>query len=86
MAPPERWKNGFLGGLQHVMAGEVDMIVADDFAPLGAAINELERSTRGGNSDALSSRSFRRAAIMPDVFAQLGIAAHPWCCLEAVSM
>ena len=70
----------------HVMAGEVDMTVADDFAPLRAAINELERSTRGGNSDALSSRSFRRAAIMPAVFAQLGIAAQPWCCLEAVSM
>ena len=83
-----RWRhpNAKNKSSERVMAGEVDLTVMDDFAPLRAAIAELERSSRRGDSDTLSSMPFRRAAIMPALFAQLGIAAPPWCCLEAASM
>ena len=71
---------------ERVWEGEVDITVMDDFAPVLAAISQLEFSSRRGNSDALSSLPFRRAAIMPALFAPLGRAVQPWCCLEAASM
>ena len=71
---------------ERVFVGEVDITVMDDFAPVLAAISQLEFSSRHGNSDALSSLPFRRAAIIPALFAHLGRAIQPGCCPEAASV
>jgi hypothetical protein len=56
--------------------------VAEDFAPVEAALRALQEQ----GSDALSARPFRRAAIMPALFEQLGAEPIAWCCLDDAGM
>jgi hypothetical protein len=69
-----RWRKG---------AGEVALTTIDDFAPVAAAIGEMERRTTRGELDVFSAKPFRRAAAMQALFTQLGMSEHRWCCLDS---
>jgi hypothetical protein len=64
------------------VAGEASAVFRDDFAALAAAVDELAAKTARGDSDALSAAPFRRAAVLPALFAALGFAPREWCCLD----
>jgi hypothetical protein len=60
-------------------AGEAVLAVRDDFAPVWGAVNVLMSKA---SADALSDRPLRRAALLPALFAQLGVAPGAWCCVD----
>ncbi len=63
--------------------GTAIVAMANDFARLVAAINELAAEAREGRSDALDEAPFRRVAVLHPIFRDLSIAPMAWCCLEA---
>ena len=63
--------------------GTAIVTMADDFASLVTAIDELAAETREGRSDALDDTPFRRVAVLRPIFKALSIAPMAWCCLEA---
>ena len=69
-----------------LMAGEADVWVLNDFAPLAHAIGELIEESRSGRSDVFSAQPFRRAAVVKALFAKLGMPARAWCCIDAAGM
>jgi hypothetical protein len=56
--------------------------VAEDFAAVEAALRALQEQ----DSDALSARPLRRAALMPALLEQLGAEPLAWCCLDDAGM
>lgn len=57
--------------------------VADDFAPVVAAVDDLAAATLAGESDALAYAPYRRVAVLRPIFDALGMAPMEWCCLDA---
>lgn len=57
--------------------------VADDFAAVIAAVDDLAAATLAGDSDALADAPFRRVAVLRPIFDRLGLASLDWCCLDA---
>ena len=66
-------------GTRGPLAGTGVLAVRDDFAALWTALNAV---TANAALDAFSDRPFRRAAAMPAVLAQLGVAPGTWCCID----
>lgn len=60
--------------------------VLADFTLLDEALRSLVQQAGEDRTDALSSRPFRRASIMPALFAALGMDRLDWCCTETVAM
>jgi len=65
-------------------AGSIQMV--DDFAHLRAAIDAVARRTTAGETDALSEKPFRRARILKDLEAELGLPPLAWCCEDATGL
>jgi hypothetical protein len=59
-------------------AGRATAIVIEDFAPVREALRGMVRE----NADALGSKPFRRAALLPALFGKLGGARQDWCCVD----
>lgn len=57
---------------------QVRVAIAEDFAPLAAAVAALAE----GGSPALSASPFRRPAVMDALLAGLGAPALAWCCAD----
>jgi hypothetical protein len=66
--------------------GTASVSVVDDFAPVRIAVAALERDTLDGGFDGFADFPFRRARLMPALFAGLGAARGAWCCLDASSL
>jgi hypothetical protein len=62
------------------------LTVADDFAMVRDAVAAMEERTQSGASDALAALPMRRAALMPALFAALGVDPIDWCCLDDTRM
>ncbi len=65
--------------------GTAMAVVAADAAVLAAAVAAMRQRAELGRSDALAA-PFRRAALMPELFAQLGDDPITWCCLDTAGM
>lgn len=63
-------------------AGEAVAFFVDDFAAAEAAVEALAARTARGESDALAAAPFRRAAVLPELFEELGAEPLEWCCLD----
>ena len=80
-----RWRNPALADRSR-FSGEAVITVLDDFAPVDAAIAEMSAQTRAGVLDVFSDLPFRRAAVLPALFARLGLRSQAWCCLDDAGM
>lgn len=65
------------------VAATITMTIADDFAIVVAAIDDLAEATLAGESDALAYAPFRRVAVLRPIFDQIGFEPMDWCCLDA---
>jgi hypothetical protein len=74
---PERLPEGSVAELK----GEVTVSALDDFAPVSAALAQLA-ADEGAGGDLLASKPFRRVAVLPALFARLGVPDGGWCCLD----
>jgi hypothetical protein len=66
--------------------GEATVVALDDFAAAGSAIDELARDDVAGTFDGFDALPFRRARLMPALFARLGAKSDAWCCVDAAGM
>ena len=66
--------------------GEAAVIALDDFAAARNAIDELARDDVAGTFDGFDALAFRRARLMPALFARLGAKPDAWCCIDAAGM
>lgn len=64
----------------------VSAIVVQDFAPVHKAIAAMVRDNLAGRFDGFAAQPFRRAALMPELFAHLGVVTGRWCCLDDAGM
>lgn len=80
------WKASSPGAPDRAIPGNATLTVLDDFRRVDAAIDELVRLTRLGVLDVFSAKPFRRAALMPALYEQLGLAPLRWCCIDARGM
>jgi hypothetical protein len=62
------------------------LAVSQDFAPVHRAIEAMLEESLEGRLDVFSSAPFRRASLMPALFARLGMPALKWCCVDATGM
>jgi mono/diheme cytochrome c family protein len=62
--------------------GGAVVTTVEDFAPIFAAVDTLQRDTLNGNSDVLSALPFRRAAILSALERRPGSALGRWCCID----
>ena len=62
--------------------GEALAVLRDDFAQVAAALDRLAQRTQRGDTDALSSKPFRRAVVLPDLLGELGERVSRWCCVD----
>jgi hypothetical protein len=67
-------------------SGSGTVAVMDDFAALRQAVAALAAQTQSGALDVLGAKPLRRAALMPALFAQLGMAPTHWCCVADTGM
>ena len=65
-------------------AGSIETV--DDLGPLRKAIEALARRTTGGETDALARKPFRRARILKELEAELGLPPRAWCCEDAQAL
>ncbi len=66
--------------------GTARLDMSEDFATVEQAIDELASASLAGKTDVLSAAPFRRAAVLPALFARLGLPALDWCCAEAAGL
>jgi len=60
---------------------------AQDSTRIERALEQMIMQTQQGNSDALASQPFRRAAVMPVLLQALGAPAQTaWCCVDGASL
>ncbi len=71
------------GAVDQPVEATATLSVADDFAPLVAAVDALAEATLAGDSDALANAPFRRVAVLRPIFDELGLGSLDWCCLDA---
>lgn len=71
--------SSFAGG---ELTGEASVTVVEDFALVTEAVDALARAAERNESDALSDKPFRRAALMGALFEKLNLKARQWCCLD----
>jgi hypothetical protein len=64
----------------------VSAIVVQDFALVHKAIAAMVRDNLAGRFDGFAAQPFRRAALMPELFAHLGVVTGRWCCLDDAGM
>jgi len=67
------------------LKGEIIMSALDDFAPVAAALSRLAEDESTAK-DVLAAMPFRRAAVLPPLFARLGMPTGEWCCLDDKNM
>jgi len=67
------------------LKGEIIMSALDDFAPVAAALARLAEDESTAK-DVLAAMPFRRAAVLPALFARLGMPTGEWCCLDDKNM
>lgn len=67
-------------------SGTVNAIVVQDFAPVHKAIAAMVRDNVASRFDGLSAQPFRRATLLPGLFAHLGLVTGRWCCLDDAGM
>jgi hypothetical protein len=60
--------------------------VAADFAVVEDAVAAMRERSASGASDALTAAPLRRAALMQELFTQLGADPIDWCCLDDTGM
>jgi hypothetical protein len=77
-----RWSAATRISAGALRTGEAELRIADDFAPLERALEELADDSLGGRGDALSSLPFRRAALLKELHARLGMPSREWCCAD----
>jgi hypothetical protein len=73
----ERFELEWAGG-----EGRARLRVVDDFAAARTAIAAVERSGVVGKFDGLSDAPFRRARLLPALFASMGVSTGGWCCSD----
>ncbi|MGH8546544.1 MAG: hypothetical protein ACREX3_23595, partial [Gammaproteobacteria bacterium] len=78
----ERLTLSWAGGAAASFAGKVKITILEDFGDVHKGIAEMALRARAGQSDALSSKPFRRSAVIEELFAQLGLPPISWCCGE----
>jgi len=66
--------------------GEATVVALDDFAAASNAVEELARDGVAGTFDGFDPLAFRRARLMPALFARLGAKPDAWCCVDSVGM
>lgn len=66
--------------------GDLDVVLADDFAAVARAIEDIAADTEAGRSDAFSARPFRRDVVMRELLDTLGRQVPAWCCSDASGM
>jgi len=66
--------------------GEATVVALDDFAAASNAVEELARDGVAGTFDGFDPLAFRRARLMPALFARLGGKPDAWCCIDAAGM
>lgn len=66
--------------------GEASVVALDDFAAASSAIDELARDGVAGTFDGFDALAFRRARLLPALFARLGAKPDAWCCADAAGM
>ena len=66
--------------------GEATVVALDDFAAASNAVEELARDGVAGTFDGFDRLAFRRARLMPALFARLGGKPDAWCCIDAAGM
>ncbi|HEY2816245.1 MAG TPA: hypothetical protein VGK44_03820 [Casimicrobiaceae bacterium] len=72
--------------LTHGASGGAVVTTVEDFPPMVAAGDALQRDTLNGTADALSAEPFRRVAVLSALERRLGSAQGRWCCLDAGKM
>jgi len=81
-----RWRAPPHAGAVALVAGEADVWLQRDFEPVVDAIGAMVQESLDGRSDAFAALPFRRAAVMPALFAKLGLPRRDWCCIDAGGM
>ena len=66
--------------------GRAVLSILRDFAPVQTAIEQMIRDTAQTKIDVFSDKPFRRAALMPVLFARLGMKPMAWCCQDDSGM
>jgi hypothetical protein len=67
-------------------AGEAEVWLADEFAPVARAIEAMIDDAQNGRGDALGEAPFRRAVAMKALGEKLGMPAREWCCVDPQGM
>ena len=62
--------------------GAATVSVVEDFAPVQTAVEQMIQSTLSNRLDVFADQPFRRASLMPELFARLGMPAMAWCCVN----
>ena len=62
--------------------GRLVIHLHDDLGPLRAAIEAMAVRSAAEESDALAERPFRRAVVMRELLASLGMGDLDWCCVD----
>ncbi|MGZ8268541.1 MAG: hypothetical protein ACXW20_12860 [Burkholderiales bacterium] len=70
----------------HAVAGRAVVTVLHDFEPVQQAIDHMLKQNVEGSTDVFSDKPFRRASLMPALFAQLGLPTLDWCCVDTTGM
>jgi len=81
-----RWRAPPQAAVVALVAAHADVWLQRDFEPVLEAIGAMAEDSLAGHSDTFSSLPFRRAAIVRQLFAKLGMPGRAWCCLEAGDM
>ena len=67
-------------------AGRARLQVVDDFAEVRKAIAALAREDLDGKFDGFSNAPFRRARLLPALFAAMGLPTGGWCCIDPTDL
>ena len=67
-----------------VFEGMATITVVNDIEALQSAIRKLAKKSENSLSDALGYGAFRRASLLPEILADLGLQPEDWCCIHDV--